>query len=71
MISRVLDHPRVPAAAIDLVMYHELLHKRLGVQVINGRQYAHTPAFRQAEREFRGFEAAQAFLKRLPAAPDN
>jgi hypothetical protein len=70
MISRILDHPRVPAAAIDLVMYHELLHKHLGVQVIDGRHYAHTEAFRQAERQFRGFEAAQAFLKHLPAAPD-
>jgi hypothetical protein len=64
-ISRVLDDPRVPPAAIDLVMYHELLHKRLGVQVVNGRHYAHTEAFHAAERQFRGYEQAKGFLDRL------
>ena len=37
VISRALDAPGVPACAIELVMYHELLHKHLGVQLVNGR----------------------------------
>jgi SprT-like family protein len=65
VISRALDAPGVPACAIELVMYHELLHKHLGVQVVNGRQAAHTEQFRQAERRFHDFEAAQAFIKKL------
>lgn len=65
MISLALDDPRVPRAAMELVMYHELLHKHLGVQVVNGRHYAHTEAFRQAERQFEGYAEAQQFLGRL------
>jgi len=64
-LSRVLDDARVPPAAIDLVMYHELLHKQLGVQIVNGRHYAHTEAFHTAERRFPGYAAAKAFLDRL------
>jgi hypothetical protein len=65
VISRALDAAEVPAYAIELVMYHELLHKHLGVQVVNGRQAAHTERFREAEQRFREFEAAEAFLKNL------
>jgi hypothetical protein len=65
MISQALDDPQVPRAVMELVMYHELLHKHLGVQVVNGRHYAHTEAFRQAERQFEGFAAAQQFLERF------
>ncbi len=61
-ISRVLDDPRVPPEAIDLVMYHELLHKHLGVQMVNGRHYAHTEAFHAAERQFQAYAQARAFL---------
>lgn len=64
-LSRVLDDARVPPEAIDLVMYHELLHKQLGVQMVNGRHYAHTEAFHAAERRFPGYEAAKEFLDRL------
>jgi hypothetical protein len=64
-ISRLLDDARVPPAAIELVMYHELLHKRLGVQVLKGRHYAHTDAFHAAERQFSGYQAAKAFLDQL------
>ncbi len=65
MVSLVLDDARVPVSAIDLVMYHELLHKHLGVQVVNGRHYAHTEAFRRAERQFRQYAQAKAFLDQL------
>jgi hypothetical protein len=65
VISRALDAAGVPACAIELVMYHELLHKHLGVQMVNGRQVAHTERFRQAERGFPEYEAAEAFLKNL------
>ncbi len=65
MISQALDDPRVPRLVIDFVMYHELLHKHLGVQVVNGRHYAHTEAFRQAERQFAGYAEAHKFLERL------
>lgn len=65
MISLSLDDVSVPAYAVDFVMYHELLHKHLGVKVVNGRRYAHTPAFREAERAFERYNDAQQVLARL------
>jgi hypothetical protein len=62
MISVTLDAPDVPDYVVDYVMYHELLHKKLGHQMVNGRHYAHTSAFREAERAFPHYEKAQAFL---------
>lgn len=62
MVSITLDAPSVPDYVIDFVMYHELLHKQLGVNVVNGRRNAHTPEFRAAERRFRRYVEARAFL---------
>lgn len=65
MLSLTLDSATVPAFVVDFVMYHELLHKHLGVGMKNGRQRAHTAAFRRAEKAFPRYEEAQAFLKRI------
>ena len=65
VISALLDAPDIPAYALDFVMYHELLHKALGVTAMNGRRRAHTTAFRRAEREFVEYEKAKAFLQTL------
>jgi hypothetical protein len=64
MLSVTLDTPDVPDCVVDYVMYHELLHKKIGKQMVNGRHYAHTPAFREAERAFAHYEEAQAFLNK-------
>ena len=42
MISQTLDNQRVPEFVVDYVMYHELLHKKLGVRKVNGRRLSHT-----------------------------
>ncbi len=63
MLSVTLDDPDVPDFVVDYVMYHELLHKVLGTERINGRRYVHTPAFREAERAFPHYEEAVAFLE--------
>jgi hypothetical protein len=65
MISTTLDDPHVPAYVIDMVMHHELLHKQMGIQVINGRRYAHTDAFRKAERRFEQYETAKRFMETM------
>lgn len=67
MISISLDHPDVPAWAMDHVMHHELLHRVLGNRVVNGRLYAHTPEFRAAERTFRDYNGANAFINEWSA----
>lgn len=67
MVSISLDRPDVPAYVMDHVMHHELLHRVMGAQVVNGRLYAHTPAFRAAERALPDYERADAFLGHLSA----
>jgi len=63
MLSVALDEPDVPHSIPDFVMYHELLHKKLGVKLVNGRRYAHIGVFREAERALAHYGEAQAFLQ--------
>jgi hypothetical protein len=65
MISIVLDAKDVPPYVIDHVMHHELLHRKLGVKVVNGRQIAHTHEFRSQEQQFKYFHQAHEFLNKL------
>lgn len=69
-LSSSLDRAEVPTWFIDFVMYHELLHKQLGIERRGGRNHAHTPAFRQAERRFARYAEAQAFMLRLGSGID-
>jgi hypothetical protein len=67
-VSQSLDDPSVPAEVLDFIMYHELLHKLLGVpRDGNGRRRVHTPEFRARERLFAGWEQARSFLDALAA----
>lgn len=66
MVSISLDHPKVPDYVIDYIVYHEVLHKQMGVDLVNGRRQAHTPDFRQAEQAFARYEEAKVFLSRMP-----
>ncbi len=63
-ISPVLDQPDIPSYVIDYVMYHELLHKHLGLTWRNGRRLVHTAEFREEESKFQAKDQAQAFLQR-------
>ena len=65
IVSQTLDNAAVPVYVVEFIMYHELLHKKLGTRVINGRHYAHTPEFKETERRFAAYDAAQDFLKKL------
>jgi len=66
LISLTLDDARTPEYFIDFIMYHELLHKHLGMKVVGGRRYAHTRAFHTAERRFAQYEEAQKILRHFP-----
>ena len=65
MLSITLDAIPAPRYVIDYVMYHELLHKQLGVSVVNGRRHVHTPEFRAAEQAFARYEEAEAYLAQM------
>lgn len=65
MLSLSLDHPEVPQFVIDYVMYHELLHKKHGETVVNGRRFVHHSEFRNEEKKFTQYSAAIDFLNQL------
>jgi hypothetical protein len=65
MLSRTLDDVSVPERVVDLVMYHELLHKQLGVRISNGRRQAHFAEFRHAERRFPNFDRVNTELEAI------
>ena len=53
MVSSSLDQRKVPEFLVDFIVYHELLHRKLGISWRNGRAMSHTVAFKQSERLFR------------------
>jgi len=65
MISITLDHPKIPAYLVEFVMYHELLHKAMGLKITNGRRYAHHKEFLEAEARFQHYTEAKEWLSRL------
>ena len=67
MVNIVLDKKTVPACAIDFIVYHELLHKHLGVKWKRTRMAAHTEEFAALERKFQQYDEARAALHKLAA----
>ena len=65
MVNMVLDRETVPALAIDFIVYHELLHKHLGVTWRSNRIAAHTPEFKEREQAFQQYEQAKTILRKL------
>ena len=64
VMSRTLDNYHVPQMVVELVLYHELLHKHHGAKLLNGKRMVHTPEFRRSERQFRHYQEAQQWLER-------
>ena len=63
VVDRRLDAPRIPKYVIDFVVYHEMLHARLGEVSRNGRRYVHHRRFRTAERAFQEYTKAQRYIE--------
>jgi hypothetical protein len=64
-ISRTFDHARCPDYAIDFIMYHELLHKKLGVKKANSGKHNHTKTFKEFEKQFRFYAKANDFINHI------
>ncbi|MCB1037608.1 MAG: hypothetical protein KDD47_27500 [Acidobacteria bacterium] len=62
-IHRALDDPKVPAAVIETVIYHEMLHADLPPVVAGGRRRFHTPEFRRRERLHPSFAFTELWLE--------
>lgn len=64
-ISKALDSRDVPEWFVEYILYHEMLHIKHPAQLINGRRYYHTAAFRSEEQRFPRYEASQEWLDRV------
>ncbi len=49
-VNRLLDSPDVPQFYMDYLMYHEMLHDRLGVRRTGARRSIHPPEFARLEK---------------------
>ena len=63
VISKSLDGANVPEYVVEYLLYHELLHVKHPIVVVNGRQRKHTPEFKKDEKKFPYYEKAERWLK--------
>jgi hypothetical protein len=64
-ISRSLDSKNVELVLVEYILYHEMLHKSLGIRKSNGRRYAHTREFKKAEKRFINYSQAIEMMKQF------
>jgi predicted metal-dependent hydrolase len=65
VVSRVFDHPRVPLAAVEYIVYHEMLHLKYPVKLRGSRRCIHSREFQAEENLFPELESAKRFLRHL------
>jgi predicted metal-dependent hydrolase len=65
IISRIFDHPAVPAFVLEYVVYHEMLHLKHPVKLRGSRRCIHSAEFQAEEKLFPHASQAEALLKRL------
>ena len=65
VLSRVFDHPQVPRAAVEYIVYHEMLHLKHPVKLRGTRRCVHSAEFREEEKLFPHLAEAKAFLMHL------
>lgn len=63
VLSRVFDDPRAPRAAVEYVMYHEMLHLVHPPEHRGSRRSIHTKDFRDAEKRFPRLKEVQGQLR--------
>ena len=62
-ISRSLDSSDTQLLLVEYILYHEMLHKSLGIRETNGRRYAHTGEFKKAEKKFKDYAKAIEMMR--------
>ncbi len=64
-ISRTFDNGNCPDYAVDFIMYHELLHKKMGVKRANSGKHNHTKKFKEIEKQFKFYAQANDLINQL------
>ena len=65
LLNRRMDHPGVPACAVEYVLFHEMLHVKHPTRRSGCSLVSHSREFREEEKRFVGFERARRALDRL------
>ena len=64
-INPILDRKKVPRYVIEFIVYHEMLHAAIDPVVKNGRRAIHSKEFKNREREYRYYDKAIEWEKRV------
>ena len=64
-ISRSLDNKTVQPLLVEYILYHEMLHKALGIRETNSRRYAHTGEFKKAEKKCNNYNEAIEMMRKF------
>ena len=59
----LLDSASVPEFFVRYIVFHEMLHADLGIEEGEGRRVIHSRAFRERERLYPDFRAAEAWME--------
>jgi len=65
VISRVFDREQTPRAALEYVMYHEMLHLKHPTRLKGTRRCVHSAAFKRDEELFPNLPEIKRLLKKL------
>ena len=65
VISKILDHPLVPAEVVEFIVFHEVLHKLLGTENRTSNRIVHGKKFNTLEKTFYKFAEANYWLNKI------
>lgn len=65
IISKLLDNKKTPKYVVEYIMYHEMLHIKLGFTYKRGRRKIHTRLFRKEEERFPFYKESIDYLTKL------
>lgn len=63
-VNPVLDKRYIPKYVLKGIIYHEMLHHHLGVELRNGRKIAHSKSFRKLESLYHHHRRLQVWKER-------
>jgi len=65
VISRILDSLKVPSYVLEFIIFHELLHVKMGIGKVKSKRRIHTPLFRKLERGHPFYKKTKSFLSKF------
>jgi len=63
MINPILDNKKVPRYVLEFIVYHEMLHAAIDMELQNGRRRIHSKEFKKRERMYKYYHKAVAWEK--------